>query len=70
MIIDQSYPTTLGTPGTGVKLSVCCGFLTLTEANLTGPLQDVTFSGTNTIAVGSKAKRVAVNCGSGSCTGK
>ncbi|KAG9082113.1 hypothetical protein FRC07_014305 [Ceratobasidium sp. 392] len=51
VIIDQSYPSTLGTPGTGVKLS------------------GVTFSGTNTIAVGSSAKRVAVNCGSGSCSG-
>lgn len=70
VIIDQSYPSTLGTPGTGVKLSVSYGCLTLTEANLTGGLQGVTFSGTNTIAVGSSAKRVAVNCGSGSCTGK
>ncbi|KAJ1307162.1 hypothetical protein OPQ81_001279 [Rhizoctonia solani] len=49
VIIDQSYPSTLGTPGTGVQLS------------------DVTFSGTNTVAVGSKAKRVAVNCGA--CSG-
>jgi len=51
VIIDQSYPDTLGTPGTGVKLSA------------------VTFSGTNTIAVASGAQRVAVNCGSGSCSG-
>ncbi|KAL0956694.1 hypothetical protein HGRIS_002820 [Hohenbuehelia grisea] len=52
VIIDQSYPDTLGTPGTGVKLS------------------GVNFIGTtNTISVVSGAKRVAVNCGSGSCTG-
>ncbi|KAF8599649.1 glycoside hydrolase family 28 protein [Ceratobasidium sp. AG-I] len=51
IIIDQSYPSTLGTPGTGVDIA------------------DVTFSGTNTIAVASGAKEVEVNCGSGSCTG-
>jgi polygalacturonase len=53
VIIDQSYPSTLGTPGTGVIIS------------------GVNFVGTkNSIAVGSSAKRVAVNCGSGSCTGE
>ncbi|QRV89388.1 polygalacturonase [Ceratobasidium sp. AG-Ba] len=51
VIIDQSYPSTLGQAGTGVKLS------------------GVTFSGTNTVSVASNAERVAVNCGSGSCTG-
>ncbi|KAK7678706.1 hypothetical protein QCA50_018288 [Cerrena zonata] len=52
VIIDQSYPSTLGTPGTGVKIS------------------GVNFVGTtNNIAVASGAQRVAVNCGSGSCTG-
>ncbi|KAK7045558.1 hypothetical protein VNI00_007390 [Paramarasmius palmivorus] len=52
VIIDQSYPSTLGTPGTGVIIS------------------DVTFSGeTSDISVGSDAQRVAVNCGTGSCTG-
>ncbi|KZV69803.1 glycoside hydrolase family 28 protein [Peniophora sp. CONT] len=52
VIIDQSYPSTLGTPGNGVALS------------------DVNFVGTkNTIAVASGAQRVAVNCGSSSCTG-
>ncbi|EIN14654.1 endo-polygalacturonase PG1 [Punctularia strigosozonata HHB-11173 SS5] len=52
VIIDQSYPSTLGTPGTGVIIS------------------DVNFIGdTNNIAVASDAVRVAVNCGSGSCTG-
>ncbi|KAI0746570.1 endo-polygalacturonase PG1 [Daedaleopsis nitida] len=52
VIIDQSYPSTLGTPGTGVKLS------------------GVNFVGTsNTIAVASGAQRVAVNCGSGACSG-
>ncbi|TCD65300.1 hypothetical protein EIP91_002825 [Steccherinum ochraceum] len=52
VLIDQSYPDTLGTPGTGVKLS------------------GVNFVGSqNTISVNSDAQRVAVNCGSGSCTG-
>ncbi|KAJ7835095.1 glycoside hydrolase [Mycena olivaceomarginata] len=52
VLIDQSYPSTLGTPGTGVVINT------------------VAFSGTNTIAVGSAAKRVSVNCGStSSCTG-
>ncbi|KAF9268656.1 endo-polygalacturonase PG1 [Marasmius fiardii PR-910] len=52
VIIDQSYPDTLGTPGNGVTIS------------------DITFSGTTSnIAVASGAQRVAVNCGSGSCTG-
>ncbi|KAJ7708077.1 glycoside hydrolase [Mycena rosella] len=52
VLIDQSYPSTLGTPGTGVVINT------------------VTFSGTNTIAVGSSAKRVEVNCGStSSCDG-
>lgn len=53
VIIDQSYPSTIGTPGTGVTIS------------------NVQFSGSeNTIAVGSSAKRVAVNCGEGSCLGE
>ncbi|KAI0766299.1 endo-polygalacturonase PG1 [Irpex lacteus] len=52
VIIDQSYPDTLGTPGTGVQIS------------------DINFTGAeNTIAVNSDAQRVAVNCGSGACTG-
>ncbi|KAJ7222127.1 glycoside hydrolase [Mycena pura] len=52
VLIDQSYPSTLGTPGTGVVINT------------------VTFSGTNTISVGSSAKRVEVNCGStSSCDG-
>ncbi|KAI0827306.1 endo-polygalacturonase PG1 [Trametes gibbosa] len=52
VLIDQSYPDTLGTPGTGVKLSA---------VNFVGA--------TNNLAVNSDAQRVAVNCGSGSCTG-
>ncbi|KAI0711539.1 endo-polygalacturonase PG1 [Earliella scabrosa] len=52
VIIDQSYPTTLGTPGNGVKLS---------GVNFVGS--------TNSISVASGAKRVAVNCGSGTCSG-
>jgi len=52
VLIDQSYPSTLGTPGTGVQLS------------------GVSFTGsTSSISVNSGAKQVAVNCGSGSCTG-
>ncbi|KAJ7085564.1 glycoside hydrolase [Mycena epipterygia] len=52
VLIDQSYPAVLGTPGTGVVIS------------------DITFTGTNTIAVGSTGHRVEVNCGStSSCTG-
>ncbi|KAJ6578962.1 endo-polygalacturonase PG1 [Mycena sp. CBHHK59/15] len=52
VLIDQSYPSTLGTPGTGVVID------------------SVSFTGTNTIAVGSSAHRVEVNCGStSSCDG-
>ncbi|KAF7332618.1 Glycoside hydrolase family 31 protein [Mycena kentingensis (nom. inval.)] len=52
VLIDQSYPATLGTPGTGVLINT------------------VTFSGTNTISVGSAAKRVEVNCASlSTCSG-
>ncbi|KAI0089452.1 endo-polygalacturonase PG1 [Irpex rosettiformis] len=52
VIIDQSYPSTLGTPGNGVKIS------------------DINFTGSkNTISVASGASRVAVNCGSSSCSG-
>ncbi|KAK7026803.1 hypothetical protein VNI00_015461 [Paramarasmius palmivorus] len=52
VIIDQSYPSTLGKAGNGVTIS------------------DIDFTGSKTdVAVGSNAERVAVNCGSGSCTG-
>ncbi|KAJ3477207.1 hypothetical protein NLI96_g10623 [Meripilus lineatus] len=52
VLIDQSYPSTLGTPGNGCTIS------------------GINFVGTtNNIAVASGAQRVAVNCGSGSCTG-
>jgi len=52
VLIDQSYPAVLGTPGTGVIID------------------GVTFSGTNTISVGSTGHRVEVNCGStSSCIG-
>ncbi|KIO31155.1 carbohydrate-binding module family 1 protein [Tulasnella calospora MUT 4182] len=51
VLIDQSYPDTLGTPGTGVILS------------------NVQFISGNTVSVDSSATRVAVNCGSGACTG-
>ncbi|KAI0705455.1 endo-polygalacturonase PG1 [Earliella scabrosa] len=52
VLIDQSYPDTLGKPGTGVQLS---------NVNFVGS--------TNTLSVNSDAMRVAVNCGSGSCSG-
>ncbi|RPD61569.1 endo-polygalacturonase PG1 [Lentinus tigrinus ALCF2SS1-7] len=52
ILIDQSYPDTLGDPGSGVKLSA---------VNFVGS--------TNSLTVNSDAMRVAVNCGSGSCTG-
>ncbi|THH19332.1 hypothetical protein EW146_g1805 [Bondarzewia mesenterica] len=52
VLIDQSYPDTLGTPGTGVIIS------------------NINFSGSTTsITVNNDAQRVAVNCGSGACTG-
>ncbi|KAI0764836.1 endo-polygalacturonase PG1 [Fomes fomentarius] len=52
VIIDQSYPLTLGAAGVGVKLS---------GVNFVGS--------TNSITVASGAKRVAVNCGTGACSG-
>ncbi|TFK44204.1 polygalacturonase [Crucibulum laeve] len=52
IIIDESYPDTLGTPGTGVKIS---------GVNFVSPVTSIT--------VNSGAQRVAVNCGSGACTG-
>ncbi|KAF8306835.1 polygalacturonase [Clavulina sp. PMI_390] len=52
VLIDQSYPSTLGTPGTGVIVS------------------GIAFTGTNTVAVASGAKRLEINCGSTtSCPG-
>ncbi|KAF8310827.1 polygalacturonase [Clavulina sp. PMI_390] len=52
VLIDQSYPSVLGTPGTGVIVS------------------GISFTGTNTIAVTSTAKRLEINCGSTtSCPG-
>ncbi|KAF9522645.1 glycoside hydrolase family 28 protein [Crepidotus variabilis] len=52
VLIDQSYPSTLGTPGNGVIIS------------------DITFEDpTTTITVNSTADKIAINCGSGSCTG-
>ncbi|KAI0045654.1 glycoside hydrolase family 28 protein [Auriscalpium vulgare] len=52
LLIDQSYPNTLSTPGTGVKLSA------------------ISFAGqTTSLSVNGSADRVAVNCGSGACTG-
>ncbi|KDQ57594.1 glycoside hydrolase family 28 protein [Jaapia argillacea MUCL 33604] len=52
ILIDQSYPATLGTPGNGVIIS---------GVNFVGP--------ESTFSVNTTAKRAAVNCGAGSCTG-
>ncbi|KAG8911072.1 hypothetical protein FRC00_007119, partial [Tulasnella sp. 408] len=60
VLIDQSYPSTLGTPGTGVLVSV-------SRRLMQNP--DVQFISGNTVSVDSSATRVAVNCGSGSCQG-
>ncbi|KAF8749764.1 Glycosyl hydrolases family 28, partial [Rhizoctonia solani] len=50
VIIDQSYPDTLGTAGAGMH-------------------QDITFSGTNNIAINPSAKgEIEVNCAKGSCS--
>ncbi|ELU41244.1 farnesyltransferase subunit beta [Rhizoctonia solani AG-1 IA] len=59
VIVDQGYPTTLGAPGNGVKISVRLLLETCFNSS-TG--------NTNNIAVTSSAQRVAVNCGTG-CTG-
>ncbi|KAE9403322.1 pectin lyase-like protein [Gymnopus androsaceus JB14] len=59
VLIDQSYPSTLGTPGTGVVIEASRSFA-----------QNVSFEGTNTVSVASSAHAVEVNCGStSSCTG-
>ncbi|KAF8691002.1 Glycosyl hydrolases family 28, partial [Rhizoctonia solani] len=51
VIIDQSYPDTLGTAGAGVKIL------------------NITFSGTNTIAIDPSAKgEIEVNCAKGGCS--
>ncbi|KAF8893417.1 pectin lyase fold/virulence factor [Infundibulicybe gibba] len=53
----SSYPSTIGTPGSGVKLS-------------RNGYQGVNFvAPVTTITVNSGAQRAAVNCGVGSCTG-
>ncbi|OJA14240.1 hypothetical protein AZE42_11557 [Rhizopogon vesiculosus] len=52
VLITQSYPDDMGTPGSGVTIS------------------NVNFSpGTTSVVADSNAYAVAVNCGSGSCTG-
>ncbi|KAG1802433.1 glycoside hydrolase [Suillus variegatus] len=52
VLITQSYPSNLGTPGNGATIS------------------DINFNhGTTSLTANSGAYRVAVNCGSGSCTG-
>ncbi|KAJ8597205.1 glycoside hydrolase family 28 protein [Rhizopogon salebrosus TDB-379] len=52
VLITQSYPDEMGTPGSGVTIS------------------NVNYSpGITTVEASSKAYAVAVNCGSGSCTG-
>ncbi|KAL0574702.1 hypothetical protein V5O48_007260 [Marasmius crinis-equi] len=78
VIIDQSYPSTIGTPGNGVKISVRTLFdssFTIMSRSLQDRAPLVWFTGinftgaTSSIAVASSAQRVAVNCGTGSCTG-
>ena len=61
VIIDQSYPDTLGTPGTGVKLSVRALFIySLFNSMLNRTTQGVNFVGaTNSLTVNSDAERVA-----------
>ncbi|KAG1792353.1 glycoside hydrolase family 28 protein [Suillus plorans] len=52
VLITQSYPSNLGTPGNGATIS------------------DINFNhGTTSLTANKGAYRVAVNCGSGSCTG-
>lgn len=52
VLITQSYPSDLGTPGNGVTIS------------------DINFNpGTTSLIASNDAYMVAVNCGSGSCTG-
>ncbi|KAG2128451.1 glycoside hydrolase [Suillus cothurnatus] len=52
VLITQSYPSNMGTPGNGVTIS------------------DINFNpGTTSLTANDGAYRVAVNCGSGSCTG-
>lgn len=52
VLITQSYPSNLGTPGNGVTIS------------------DIKFTpGTTTLTANDGAYAVAVNCGSGTCTG-
>lgn len=52
VLVTQSYPSNMGTPGNGVIIS------------------DINFTpGTTSLKANSGAYRVAVNCGSGSCTG-
>ncbi|KAF8600039.1 hypothetical protein BDV93DRAFT_546613 [Ceratobasidium sp. AG-I] len=57
IVVDQSYPSTLGTAGNNVAMSV-----------LTSGWQSIAFTGNNNIAVADGAQRVAVNCGKG-CAG-
>lgn len=72
LTILQSYPDTLGTPGTGCIISVSfynCLFKYIFTDHFMQ--QDVNFVGSKTsLTVNSGAERVAVNCGKGSCTGK
>ncbi|KAG1900164.1 uncharacterized protein F5891DRAFT_1227771 [Suillus fuscotomentosus] len=52
ILITQSYPSNLGTPGNGATIT------------------DINFNhSTTSLMADSSAYRVAVNCGSGSCTG-
>jgi len=70
VLIDQSYPSTLATPGTGVVLDVRAS-LTFPCPFLTEFTQGVEFVGaTNTFFVSSSATPIAINCGNGTCIGE
>jgi galacturan 1,4-alpha-galacturonidase len=66
----QSYPTNMGTPGNGVTISVCFFFRFYIDKDFMWLSQDIKFApGTTSLTANSGAYMVAVNCGSGTCTG-
>lgn len=70
VLITQSYPASLGTPGNGVIISVS----SIVEKKPTVLIEfyrkDVNFyPGTTILTATSDAYMVAVDCGEGSCTG-
>jgi polygalacturonase len=66
VLIDQSYPSTVSTPGNGVIIQVCWidSFWFIFVGILSLIVENVNFVGApNVIEVNSTAKRVTVNCG-------